>query len=110
METVFFGCNLKNKNWIPHFYLPLIIIIDILPYRSGIIITINFVHNTISSNLSDGKGGGFFLSNGERANSFPEDKLLNIDANELNLFGKTTDAAYIPKEKVIAADVSRQHL
>ena len=30
-----------------------------LPYSSGIIITINFVKKTISSNLFDGKGCGF---------------------------------------------------
>ena len=57
----------------------------------------NLSNSTLSSNFYDGKGDGLFLSNGERPNPFPEDKLLNGDEVELNLFGKTTDAAYIRK-------------
>ena len=59
----------------------------------------NLSNSTLSSNFYDGKGDGLFLSNGERPNPFPEHKLLNGDEVELNLFGKTTDAAYIPKAK-----------
>ena len=58
----------------------------------------NYLSNsTLSSNFYDGQGNGLFLSNGERPNPFPEHKLLNGDEVELNLFGKTTEAAYIPE-------------
>ena len=65
---------------------------------------INFIHSTISTNLSDGKGGGFSLSNRERVSSFPEDKLLNIDAYESNSFGKTTHTAGNVKENLRVAE------
>ena len=54
---------------------------------------------TLSSNFDDGQGDGLFLSNGERPYPFLEYKQLNGDEVELNLFGKPTDAAYIPKAK-----------
>ena len=47
----------------------------------------NLSNSTLSSNFYDGKGDGIFLSNGEQPNPFPEDKLLNGDEVELNLFG-----------------------
>ena len=51
---------------------------------------------TPSANFDDGKRDGFFLSNGERPNPFPEHKLLNGEV-ELNISKKKTDAAYILK-------------
>ena len=67
-------------------------------YRLVIKMKNDLSNSTLSSNFYDGQGDGLFLSNGERPNPFPEHKLLNGDEVELNLFGKTTDAAYIPKE------------